>query len=88
MEIKRPFSWTSCPPGPSEVEGDGGPGAGGPWGCPAGLSSWVFGDPATVPLPITPEPFTGRGPAWGPLAVLSHQEGPGLRRAQSRPSWK
>lgn len=76
MEIKRPFSWTSCPPGPSEMEGDEGPGVGGSRGCPAGLPSPVFGHPARVLLLITPEPFTGRGPAWGPLAVLSHQRGP------------
>lgn len=59
MEIKRPFSWTSCPPGPSEVEGDGGPGAGGPWGCPAAslagsleIQPWF---PSPSPLSPSPE---------------------------------
>ena len=40
MEIKRPFSWTSCSRGPSEVEGvRRGPRVGGPQGCPAELSA-------------------------------------------------
>lgn len=73
MEIKRPFSWTSCSPGPSEVEGDRGPGVGGPWGRPVDLSGSVCGDEAVVPVLTTPERFTGRGGAESP---------------ESRPSWK
>lgn len=43
-----------------------------------------------VPLPTTPEPCTGRGPAYGPVASAESPEraqGCG-GRARSRPSWK
>lgn len=73
--------------GPSEVKGDGdrrGPGL----PCrPLCLCIW---DQAMVPLPTSPEPCTGRGPACGPVASAESPEraqGCG-GRAQSRPSWK
>lgn len=75
MEIKCSFSWTSCSRGPSEVEGDRrGPGVGGPRGCSADLSASVFGCLAVALSPLTREPCTGRGPAWGPVAGAESPE--------------
>lgn len=69
MEIKCPFSWTSCSCGPSEVEGDRrGPGVGGPQDCSADLSLPLSLEIRPWLSPHHPEPCTGRGPAWGPVA--------------------
>lgn len=65
MEIKRPFSWTSCSCGPSEVEGDRrGPGVGGPRGCSADLSAclWMSGRGS---LPAHPRALHRKRPCLG-----------------------
>lgn len=74
IEIKRPFSWTSCSCGPSEREGvRKDPGVRGPWGLPRRLLclSWEI---RPVPLLTAQDPGTGRGPAQGPVATAESPE--------------
>lgn len=88
MEIKRPFSWTSCSCGPSERGSQEGSRRARSPGAAPKTPLPLLGNQARVPL-LASDPGTGRGPARGPVATAESSER--TRRAvgaQSHPSWK
>lgn len=73
MEIKRPFSWTSCSCGPFERGSQEGSRRARSPGAAPQTPLPLLGNQATVPL-LASDPGTGRGPARGPVATAESPE--------------
>lgn len=87
MEIKRPFSWTSCSCGPSPEGVQEGSRRAGPQGCPENSSASpgeIDKVPSSPQIPAPEEALLRR-----PVATAeSSEKARRARRAQSHPSWK